>query len=118
MHAGPRAIPFLIHSSNFWALPRQGKSLVILAGIEIIETQLSHLAYSPEIAQVMLRRQQAQAVIAARQLILDGAVGMVKMALRKSEADAVVTLYSLTDFYARAATLESKQQEKVKANGF
>ena len=64
----------------------------ILAGIEIIETQLSHLAYSPEIAQAMLRRQQAQAVIAARQMIVDGAVGMVEMALRKLEADGVVTL--------------------------
>lgn len=61
-----------------------------LAGIEIIETQLSHLAYSPEIAQAMLRRQQAQAVIAARQMIVDGAVGMVEMALRKLEADGVV----------------------------
>ncbi len=62
-----------------------------LAGIEIVETQLSHLAYSPEIAQAMLRRQQAQAVIAARQLIVDGAVGMVEMALRKLEADGVVS---------------------------
>ena len=63
---------------------------VSLAGIEIIEAQLSHLAYSPEIAQAMLRRQQAQAVIAARQMIVDGAVGMVEMALRKLEADGVV----------------------------
>ena len=63
----------------------------VLAGIQIIETQLSHLAYSPEIAQAMLRRQQAQAVIAARQMIVDGAVGMVEMALRKLEADGVVT---------------------------
>ena len=63
---------------------------VALAGVEIIETQLSHLAYSPEIAQAMLRRQQAQAVIAARQMIVDGAVGMVEMALRKLEADGVV----------------------------
>lgn len=61
------------------------------AGIEIIETQLSHLAYSPEIAQAMLRRQQAQAVIAARQMIVEGAVGMVEMALKKLEADAVVS---------------------------
>lgn len=64
---------------------------VFLAGIEVIETQLSHLAYSPEIAQAMLRRQQAQAVIAARQMIVDGAVGMVEMALRKLENDGVVT---------------------------
>lgn len=62
-----------------------------IAGIEIMETQLSHLAYSPEIAQAMLRRQQAQAVIAARQMIVEGAVGMVEMALRKLETDGVVT---------------------------
>ena len=64
---------------------------VARAGVEILEAQLSHLAYSPEIAQAMLRRQQAQAVIAARQMIVDGAVGMVEMALRKLEADGVVT---------------------------
>ena len=51
------------------------------AGIEIIETRMSHLAYSPEIAQAMLRRQQASAVIAARREIVDGAVGMVEHAL-------------------------------------
>lgn len=64
---------------------------VARAGVEILEAQLSHLAYSPEIAQAMLRRQQAQAVIAARQMIVDGAVGMVEMALRKLEADGVVS---------------------------
>ncbi|MFD0894798.1 SPFH domain-containing protein [Luteolibacter ambystomatis] len=62
------------------------------AGIEIMEAQLSHLAYSPEIAQAMLRRQQAAAVIAARQLIVDGAVGMVEVALRKLESDGIVNL--------------------------
>lgn len=62
------------------------------AGIEIMEAQLSHLAYSPEIAQAMLRRQQAAAVIAARQLIVDGAVGMVEVALRKLESDGIVQL--------------------------
>jgi regulator of protease activity HflC (stomatin/prohibitin superfamily) len=51
------------------------------AGVEVIEARLSHLAYAPEIAGVMLRRQQAQAVIAARQKIVEGAVGMVEMAL-------------------------------------
>jgi len=74
-----------------------------LAGIEIIETQLSHLAYSPEIAQAMLRRQQAQAVIAARQMIVDGAVGMVEMALRKLEADGVVTF----DQHSKAALVNN-----------
>jgi regulator of protease activity HflC (stomatin/prohibitin superfamily) len=65
---------------------------IAVAGIEIMEAQLSHLAYSPEIAQAMLRRQQASAVIAARQMIVDGAVGMVEMALKKLEADGIVKL--------------------------
>lgn len=52
-----------------------------IAGVEVLEARISHLAYSPEIAQAMLRRQQAQAVIAARQKIVEGAVGMVEMAL-------------------------------------
>ena len=74
-----------------------------LAGIEIIETQLSHLAYSPEIAQAMLRRQQAQAIIAARQMIVDGAVGMVEMALRKLEGDGIVTF----DNHSKAALVNN-----------
>lgn len=57
-----------------------------------MEAQLSHLAYSPEIAQAMLRRQQAAAVIGARQMIVDGAVSMVEMALKKLENDKVVHL--------------------------
>lgn len=65
---------------------------VSLAGVEIIETQLTHLAYSPEIAQAMLRRQQASAVLAARQIIVDGAVGMVEIALRRLEQDGIVQL--------------------------
>jgi len=65
---------------------------IAAAGIEIMEAQLSHLAYSPEIAQAMLRRQQAAAVIAARQLIVDGAVGMVEVALKKLEADGIIKL--------------------------
>ncbi|WP_395737081.1 SPFH domain-containing protein [Prosthecobacter sp.] len=63
-----------------------------VAGIEVLEAQLSHLAYSPEIAQAMLRRQQAQAVLAARQIIVDGAISMVEMALRKLENDGIVQL--------------------------
>jgi len=51
------------------------------AGVEVIEARLSHLAYAPEIAAAMLRRQQAGAIIAARQKIVEGAVGMVEMAL-------------------------------------
>lgn len=65
---------------------------VELAGLEIIEAKITHLAYAPEIASAMLRRQQAAAVIAARQLIVEGAVGMVKMALDKLQADGVVIL--------------------------
>jgi hypothetical protein len=65
---------------------------VELAGLEIIEAKITHLAYAPEIASAMLRRQQAAAVIAARQLIVEGAVGMVKMALDKLQAEGVVSL--------------------------
>lgn len=73
-------------------LQREVQERVAQAGIEILEAQLSHLAYSPEIAQAMLRRQQAAAVIAARQMIVDGAVSMVEMALKKLETDNIVTL--------------------------
>jgi len=62
------------------------------AGIEIIETRMSHLAYSPEIAQAMLRRQQAGAVIAARRRIVNGAVGMVEHALEELSSKRVVEL--------------------------
>ncbi|MBP9947256.1 MAG: SPFH domain-containing protein, partial [Vicinamibacteria bacterium] len=51
------------------------------AGVKVIEARISHLAYAPEIASAMLRRQQAGAIIAARQRIVEGAVGMVEMAL-------------------------------------
>ncbi len=60
------------------------------AGVEVIEARISHLAYAPEIAQAMLQRQQAGAIIAARQKIVEGAVGMVEMALDSlSEKDVV-----------------------------
>lgn len=62
------------------------------AGIEVIEARLSHLAYAPEIASAMLRRQQANAIIAARARIVEGAVSMVQMALEKLEKDNVVKL--------------------------
>ena len=63
-----------------------------MAGVDVLEARLSHLAYAPEIAGVMLRRQQASAVIAARQKIVDGAVGMVEMALERLESKNVVHL--------------------------
>ena len=62
------------------------------AGIEIIETRISHLAYSPEIAQAMLRRQQATAIIAARRKIVEGAVGMVEHALAELSAKQILEL--------------------------
>ena len=62
------------------------------AGVEVIEARISHLAYAPEIASVMLKRQQAQAIVAARRQIVDGAVGMVKMALDELKAQDVVEL--------------------------
>lgn len=63
-----------------------------VAGIEILEARLTHLAYAPEIAQAMLRRQQAQAVVAARQKIVEGAVGMVQMALEQLNSQNIVQL--------------------------
>jgi len=62
------------------------------AGVKVQEARISHLAYSPEIAGVMLRRQQASAVIAARQMIVEGAVGMVEMALALLSQKAIVQL--------------------------
>jgi regulator of protease activity HflC (stomatin/prohibitin superfamily) len=73
-------------------LGEQVQARLDAAGVHVVEARLSHLAYSPEIAQVMLRRQQAEAIIAARRQIVDGAVGMVEMALKSLEAQGVVRL--------------------------
>lgn len=62
------------------------------AGVDVLEARLSHLAYAPEIAQAMLQRQQASAVLAARKIIVQGAVGMVSDALDALKAQGVVTL--------------------------
>jgi regulator of protease activity HflC (stomatin/prohibitin superfamily) len=62
------------------------------AGVEVVEARLSHLAYAPEIAAAMLQRQQAGAIIAARQRIVEGAVGMVEMALQRLSSQKIVTL--------------------------
>ncbi len=62
------------------------------AGVNVIEARISHLAYAPEIAQAMLQRQQASAVVAARSRIVQGAVGMVQMALDELKAQGVVEL--------------------------
>jgi regulator of protease activity HflC (stomatin/prohibitin superfamily) len=74
------------------ALAKELQERLARAGIGIEEARLTHLAYSPEIAQTMLRRQQAEAVIAARQKIVSGAVGMVEMALRELSEKGVVKL--------------------------
>ena len=63
-----------------------------MAGIEIVEARINYLAYAPEIAAMMLRRQQASAIITAREKIVEGAVSMVKMALDKLSADGIVEL--------------------------
>jgi regulator of protease activity HflC (stomatin/prohibitin superfamily) len=65
---------------------------LVKAGVEVIEARISHLAYAPEIAAAMLQRQQAQAVVAARTQIVEGAVGMVEMALDHLARDQVVEL--------------------------
>jgi regulator of protease activity HflC (stomatin/prohibitin superfamily) len=74
------------------ALTRELQVRLAKAGVHVEEARLTHLAYAPEIAQAMLRRQQAEAVIAARQKIVHGAVSMVEMALNELSAKKVVHL--------------------------
>jgi len=62
------------------------------AGVDIVETRLTRLSYAPEIAQAMLRQQQASAVVGARQRIVEGAVGMVQLALQRLEDEGVIEL--------------------------
>lgn len=73
-------------------LKTQVQARLEIAGVEVSEARLSHLAYAPEIAQVMLRRQQAEAIVAARQKIVEGAVGMVESALNMLSRKNIVTL--------------------------
>jgi regulator of protease activity HflC (stomatin/prohibitin superfamily) len=73
-------------------LAREVAERVSIAGLEIVEVRISHLAYAQEIAQAMLRRQQANAVVAARSRIVEGAVGMVEMALSRLNEGGVVSL--------------------------
>lgn len=68
------------------------QSRVDVAGLEIIEARITHLAYAPEIAAAMLQRQQASAIIDARKMIVDGAVGMVEMALSRLNETGIVNL--------------------------
>jgi hypothetical protein len=73
-------------------LAREVAERVAVAGVEIMEVRISHLAYAQEIAQAMLRRQQANAVVAARSRIVEGAVGMVELALNRLTEGGVVSL--------------------------
>ena len=73
-------------------LQKELQSKVEGAGLQVIETRITHLSYAPEIAAAMLQRQQASAIIAARQKIVEGAVGMVEMALDQLNKNGVVTL--------------------------
>lgn len=73
-------------------LERKINDRLAMAGMEVVEARLNYLAYAPEIAAVMLRRQQATAIISAREKIVEGAVSMVDMALKRIEADGVVKL--------------------------
>ena len=68
------------------------QSRVEEAGLEIVDARITYLAYAPEIAAVMLQRQQASAIVDARKLIIDGAVGMVEMALERLNENDLVTL--------------------------
>lgn len=73
-------------------LEKQLNERLSIAGIEVLEARVNYLAYAPEIAAVMLRRQQADAIIAAREKIVDGAVSMVKMAIDKLSEEEVIEL--------------------------
>jgi regulator of protease activity HflC (stomatin/prohibitin superfamily) len=73
-------------------LAQETAQRVAIAGVEIVEVRISHLAYAAEIAQAMLRRQQASAVVAARSRIVEGAVGMVDMALARLDERGIVEL--------------------------
>ena len=73
-------------------LEEQLNERLSIAGIEVLEARVNYLAYAPEIAAVMLRRQQADAIISAREKIVDGAVGMVKMAIEKLSEQNVIEL--------------------------
>lgn len=73
-------------------LEHQLNERLAMAGMEIVEARINYLAYAPEIAAVMLRRQQADAIISAREKIVEGAVSMVKMALDKLSEEEIVEL--------------------------
>ena len=95
--------PYDGHTDDVWSLRTNTSEIaeqlktevqerLAKAGVEVLEARINHLAYAPEIASAMLQRQQAGAIIAARQRIVEGAVGMVEMALEMLSARAVVEL--------------------------
>ncbi len=95
--------PYDAHNDGQWSLrgntievadqlKKEVQARLEKAGIEVLESRISHLAYAPEIASAMLRRQQASAVISARTKIVEGAVSMVQMALDELSKRAIVTL--------------------------
>jgi len=73
-------------------LEEQLSERLVQAGVDVLEARLNHLAYAPEIASAMLQRQQAKAIVAARQQIVEGAVGMVEMALERLSAREIIEL--------------------------
>jgi hypothetical protein len=73
-------------------LKREIHDRLVQAGVDVLEARISHLAYAQEIAHAMLQRQQATAIIAARQKIVEGAVGMVEMALARLSEQRIVEL--------------------------
>ncbi|GAA0441218.1 SPFH domain-containing protein [Lentibacillus halophilus] len=94
-------------------LAKELQERLTVAGVEVMETRLTHLAYSTEIAQAMLQRQQASAIIAARKQIVDGAVGMVADAIAQLEKDGVVDL----DEERRATMVNNLMVSIVSDNG-
>ena len=101
--AGEYAYDDSDHASNELTLRSGGEEVneqlekrlnerLAMSGIEIVEARINYLAYAPEIAAVMLRRQQASAIITAREKIVEGAVSMVKMALEKLSEEEIVEL--------------------------
>lgn len=94
-------------------LAEQLQERLTVAGVEVLETRLTHLAYSTEIAQAMLQRQQASAIISARKQIVDGAVGMVQDAVEQIERDGIVDL----DEERRATMINNLLVSIVSDNG-
>ena len=85
-------VDILQHMIYLITLHKEIQEKAEIAGIEILEARITHLSYAPEIAAAMLQRQQASAIIAARQMIVEGAVGMVEMALARLSENQIVQL--------------------------